>query len=216
MVFLFYFFAVAFLIIGEYLQIMQNLPPSDWIYDDTWLVLTILFLVCFAVGIIIAASCLISYIVPAIPLYIMAKRSGYAKPWLVFVPYGKAYVSFALPLRQYSYLGMFKTYNRTAASWTYISLNFLTPVIAMFISCFGLVGSLFMNFYSIGVCLMHQGEYMDLYTTYGIKKDTALWLSILGIFLPIVHWVMLYIIYMNEPDFGLGRYYNPRPADEDE
>lgn len=167
----------------------------------------ILIIGCSAIGSIL------SYLMPRIPIYIMAHNSGYAKPWLVFVPYGNTYVSYILPVVEYSYLGWFKTYNRQTVFWVYFAADFFQGIFAFVFGNIPLFGVLLQYAYIIGKKLMHFGEYRDLLRLYKCK-NSAEWIAGIGIVCPLVYWITLFIVCRNEPEFGFDNFYNPAYAEE--
>ncbi len=186
---------------------------SDCIHNEAFPFLVALILFNLIVFMLFFLSGFLKYIIPAIPLYIMAYNAGYNKPWLVFIPYGKTYVSLMLPITEYSYIGWFKTYNRKTVFWTYFALDLFESLARLILSYVPLIGSILNFAYMIGKKLIHFGEYKDILATYG-RKDSAGWIAGIGIFFPIVYWIFLYISCRKEPDFGFNRYYDPKLPDQ--
>lgn len=191
-------------------------------YDLTWESITVhekfpaLFLLFAAHVIVFVCSIfwnIIEYFVPRFPIYIMAYNSGYSKPWLVFIPYGKTYVSLILPLVEYSYLGWFKTYNRSTVFWIYFAVDMLEGLCTTILKYIPFFGGILAWAYLIGKKLIHYAEYRDLLRLYNYK-ESASWVAGIGIVFPIVYWVYLFLACRKEPEFGFDNYYNPAIAEE--
>lgn len=151
---------------------------------------------------------IIEYILPRIPIYIMAYNSGYSKPWLVFVPYGKTYVSLILPFVEYSYLGWIKTYNRQTVFWIYFALDMLESIATLILGYIPLFGRLLSLAYRVGKKMIHYSEYKDLLKLYNYN-ESASWVAGIGIIFPFVYWIYLFLACRKEPEFGYDNYYNP-------
>lgn len=207
------------LIIADYFVFVVHSALYDVLMADSWEEVTQMEIYPVMVALVAAhillavltvINELLSYIISAIPIYIMAYNSGHNHPWLSFIPYGKTYLSLVLPMQEYSYLGLFKTINRQVPFWVYFGLDFFEGIAAVILGLFPirLVSTFLQLFYKWGKKLIHFSEYRDLLRTFGLKKH-ATWIAIVGLFWPLIYWVALFIVCRNEPDFGFGRYYIP-------
>lgn len=185
-----------------------TLSRDEFLKDDAFVFMIFVIAMNIVVFTFLFLSVLSKYLLPAFPLYKMAKNAGYDKPWLVFIPYGKTYISFILPLDEYNYFEMFKTYNRSTAFWIYFSLDFFSGIIKSILGMVPFFGIFLTLFFEVGKNLMHYGEYRDLLKTYGQKKETG-WIAGIGVFFPVVYWVFLYLRCKNEPEFGFHNFYEP-------
>lgn len=195
------------LILGFFNDLIYCNSWSDVVRQEMfplWLLLAVLNILAILASFL---WCIMEYLLPAIPLYIMAHNAGYDYPWLVFVPYGKTYVSFALPVREYSYIGLMKTFDRKKVFWIYFALDFFNGIITLVLSLIPFIGGLLQTLYPIAKKLIHYGEYKDVLSTY-TQKDTT-WISLIGLVLPPVYWIYLFILCRREPEYGYGAYYNP-------
>ena len=61
---------------------------------------------------IVCLGLIIHHFLLAVPLYIMADKAGYAYPFLAFIPFANYYLMHILPIKEYNYIGMYKTYER--------------------------------------------------------------------------------------------------------
>ena len=74
------------------------------------------------------------YILKAIALYNLAYKSGYDKPWFAFIPIANAYLEAILPMKEFSYLGFYKSYERGKAFWIFSVSLALMPFAERIIS----------------------------------------------------------------------------------
>ena len=158
----------------------------------------------------------------AVPLYIMADKAGYAYPFLAFIPFANYYLMHILPIKEYNYISMYKTYERKNGFLLYMILKWIGPL------AIGIVGSIFsiiplfailvaMVVQLINLALIVAGyiakaimmiDLLDLY----MKKDEkglAIFLGIISLFVPIVFPVTCIVLCNKEPEFGYGNYYYP-------
>ena len=194
--------------------------------DD--IIVLIFFGVWFITIALAVVGMVIHHFLVAIPLYIMADKAGYAHPFLAFVPFANYYLMHVIPIKEYSYLGMYKAYERYKGFWFYMIIKFAVPIalwfIAMFISWIPLLGyfvslvfSLLLAVVRIAVAIAKAIMFIDLYDTY-IRTDKWLTylLAILGLFIPLVQPVTLFVLCGKEPVFGYGNFYNPIVPEEEE
>ena len=170
---------------------------------------TLLFSHVLIVGIILIPVLLIAivaFILPAIALYKMATKAGYDKPWLAFIPFAQVYLEFVLPRRRYKVLFM-NTHKRETMA-----------LIAILVSCFGsmviaglnvipAVGQILDIALMLFLVAVNWGKRRDLLCTF-TDENTAMTISIISIFVPMVYAIYLLVIMNNDPDYGEGNYYN--------
>ena len=101
-----------------------------------------------------------TYIAQAWGLYQMAKKVGYRKSWLAWIPYANHWLMFNLPTKEYKVLALNKVLNRNKAFWIYIAITVggayvmaaigMIPYIGQLIAVLGrlviLVATIFMIF----------------------------------------------------------------------
>ena len=170
---------------------------------------TVLFSNVLIVGIVLIPVLLISivaFILPAIALYKLATKAGYDKPWLAFIPFAQVYLEFVLPRRRYKVLFM-NTHKRETMA-----------LIAILVSCFGsmviaglnvipAVGQILDIALMLFLVAVNWGKRRDLLCTF-TDENTAMTISIISIFVPMVYAIYLLVIMNNDPDYGEGNYYN--------
>ena len=171
----------------------------------------IIFLVYFA---IIIGICLVFYLVQAIPMYHLTKKTGYDKPWLAFVPFCSLYPLFILPAKRYTVFNWFSFSKRSNAFWihfvgTYAGsfiLGILSFIIA-YIPLINLLSPLLTLAYSAALAILVLIAKWDFYRTFGMDKSASLALAIVSAFVPIAHIVVLYVLWNKEPIYGSNNYY---------
>ena len=171
---------------------------------------------------VIVLGMIIHHFFMAVPLYIMADKAGYAYPFLAFIPFANYYLMHVLPIKEYNFIGLFKTYERKNGFLIYMLVKWIAPF------AIGAIGSIFMIVpllgYLVGLVLQLVNmaaivagyiakaivmiDLMDLY----MKKDEkglAIFLGIISLFVPIVFPITCVILCTKEPEFGYGNYYYP-------
>ncbi len=207
-------------------DILDNIAGSIS-YDDAIVLLFVgvwvFFCILFLIGIVI------NHILLAIPLYIMADKAGYAHPFLAFIPFANYYLVHILPMKEYNYIGIFKTYERGKGFLLYLIVKYILPFgmgfVAMFISFLpflGFLASFVMQFVTwIGYAASGIAKAImvaDLLQTYMKKSDKGLtiFLGILSVFVPLAFPICCYALCNKEPEFGFGNYYCPVTLPEEE
>ena len=171
---------------------------------------------------VIVLGMIIHHFFMAVPLYIMADKAGYAYPFLAFIPFANYYLMHILPIKEYNFIGIFKTYERKNGFLIYMLVKWIAPF------AIGAIGSIFtivpLLGYLVGLVLQLVNmaaivagyiakaivmiDLMDLY----MKKDEkglAIFLGIISLFVPIVFPITCVILCTKEPEFGYGNYYYP-------
>lgn len=166
----------------------------------------------FALGFVLIIYALIfilsigMWIAMQFPFYRMAKRQGIENAWLVFVPWGNYYITLKLSPREFNLFNLIKFENRSKAfivfiiaTAVYIALILPMSLLAMIPILGWLIFILYiMAYLAISYGIMWR-MYYDVLITYGMKEH-AMWVSILGVFVPIVITVFTYMIMNKEPD----------------
>ena len=164
----------------------------------------------------------------------MAKKAGYKKAWIAFLPYVKSYLTFTIPHREYN-LGIFKTKRRKRVFWisfvAELAVHLITGVSAavLFIYAQSIIGSnttqpfaeiwsepvlviLYIISFLLGgiVFILRSIVYWrknyDLLKTYGYGQF-AVWGALLNVICPLVMVIMPILMAGRAPDYGLNNYY---------
>ena len=171
---------------------------------------------------IVCLGLIIHHFLLAVPLYIMADKAGYAYPFLAFIPFANYYLMHILPIKEYNYIGMYKTYERKNGFLLYMIVRWIGPlaigIVGTILSIVPFIAMLIaMVIYFINLALIVAGfigkaimmiDLLDLY----MKKDEkglAIFLGIVSIFVPIVFPITCIVLCTKEPEFGYGNYYYP-------
>ncbi|MBR4580878.1 MAG: hypothetical protein IKO32_06565 [Lachnospiraceae bacterium] len=171
--------------------------------------------VCFAT-IFIALLVLLflqEYLLPAIALYKMAKKAGYRYPWFAFIPIMQTFLEYVLPKKEFRVFFIRATFEyRYVVAIVAIGLSTFGVAVDQYLGYIPVVGAalsfalgLFIAVFLIG-CRWRKMH--DLIRTYENEKK-ALAISIISLFIPLVHTIALLALMNREPDFGAGNYYAP-------
>ena len=171
---------------------------------------------------IVFLALIIHHFLLAVPLYIMADKAGYAYPFLAFIPFANYYLMHILPMKEYNYIGMYKTYERKNGFLLYMIVKWIGPlaiaIVGTILSVIPFIAILIaMIIQLINLTLIVAGfigkaimmiDLLDLY----MKKDEkglAIFLGIISLFVPIVFPITCIVLCTKEPEFGYGNYYYP-------
>ncbi|SDJ67849.1 hypothetical protein SAMN04487760_11130 [Lachnospiraceae bacterium G41] len=171
---------------------------------------------------IVFLALIIHHFLLAVPLYIMADKAGYAYPFLAFIPFANYYLMHILPMKEYNYIGMYKTYERKNGFLLYMIVRWIGPlaigIVGTILSVIPFIAILIaMVIQLINLTLIVAGfigkaimmiDLLDLY----MKKDEkglAIFLGIISLFVPIVFPITCIVLCKKEPEFGYGNYYYP-------
>ena len=171
---------------------------------------------------IVFLALIIHHFLLAVPLYIMADKAGYAYPFLAFIPFANYYLMHILPMKEYNYIGMYKTYERKNGFLLYMIVKWIGPlaiaIVGTILSVIPFIAILIaMIIQLINLTLIVAGfigkaimmiDLLDLY----MKKDEkglAIFLGIISLFVPIVFPIACIVLCNKEPEFGYGNYYYP-------
>ncbi len=167
------------------------------------------------IGLIIGLAVVV---VISIPIYQMAKKAGHPKPWLAFIPYGRQYVISTLPHRTYKlFFDCFRTDKRSKAFWWYFGIAFGVVAVSLVLAflCIIPIIGFFFSLLSYGVSILSSIAMVlimwrmnyDFVMTYD-TKETALLISIISCFIPIVFVVYTFIVMNREPSYGFDGYFD--------
>lgn len=163
-------------------------------------VLTIVGIICL-VGIVIFAA---YYVLSAIGLYRMAKKAGYDKAWLAWIPYANIWLMFNLPKNEYRVLALNKEISdRSNAFWIYIAIMYGTNIAFMileFIPIINWIVAILSPLVSVALILanifMMYPVYKDLFSMFlpeSTAKNYAVASMICTYFVPIVPPILMLI-----------------------
>lgn len=196
-------------------------------------VLMVLFY--FVAGVVILIPFYVIGMVVSIFYYKMGKNAGCKNAWIAFLPFGKNYLAFALPHREYN-IGLIKTKRRKRVFWTSAVMDFITySVMGLYAAALFAYAKLAFNydaaqyglepgapstFYILlivfllvgGVVfilrsIVHWRKNYDLLKTYQYDQF-AVWGALLNIICPLVMVIMPMIMAGRAPEYGLKNYYS--------
>lgn len=171
---------------------------------------------------VIILGVIIHHFLLAVPLYIMADKAGYAYPFLAFIPFANSYLMHILPMKEYNFIGMYKTYERKHGFLIYMLVKWIAPFaiwtvgsIFTIIPLLGYLVALILQLVNLAALVagyiakaIMMIDLLDLY----MKKDEkglAIFLGIISLFVPTVFTVSCFVLCTKEPEFGYGNYYYP-------
>lgn len=181
-----------------------------------WMIIFVIFFI------IIFAIAVALYVLTAIPIHKMAKRTGLPNPWLAWIPIGHTYLRLKLSKREFNIFNVIKTNDRTKAFYGYlwimggmalVILMLFVPVVNFF--------AIFLYYVMMMIYPIIIGVFMwrvnyDLLMSYG-QKENAMWISVLNYWCP---YFMIYMTYkiMNSDPVGdmeaCGQRVNSVPAND--
>lgn len=181
------------------------------------------------------------YAVKSLPYYLLCRKTGYNNSWLAFLPYGRDFIGFIIPKREYNML-ILKTEKRQIPFWIWVALDFLlcliayaVPIVLMVIMFSEASGytemdntaynalSTISNIFGYGIAVVrvvvkaifHWRKDYDLLKTYGMDNH-AIWAPTVNIICPLVMYIFAFILLSYSPEYGEGGYYyNPDEDDDD-
>lgn len=189
----------------------------------------------FAVGLLLLIPIYLVGMIISIFYCKMAKNAGCKNAWIAFLPFGKNYLAFAIPHREYN-IGLIKTKHRKRVFWiswilesvVYLIMGFGWAVVYTYsqLSGTGYAVKTATGFgeYPLDLILLiilllsvvivfairsivHWRKNYDLLITYGYEQF-ALWGSLLNIICPFVMVIMPILMAGRVPDYGLKNYYS--------
>ena len=201
---------------------LNNLISTDFAIGWAFL---LIWIACMTFGFI---AVIVHHFLLAIPLYIMADKAGYAYPILAYIPFANYYLIHIIPMREYNFIGLYKTYERRNGFLIYLASTYIAPFV-MFVLCAGImvipIISYLFTFVSPVVSLaltaiMYISRTImvkDLVNTYIDDKGISIVLGIISCFVPLVLPISVIFLCTKEPEFGFGNYYYPeRGMDSEE
>ena len=144
-------------------------------------------------------------VLPAIALFKLAKKAGYKYPWLGFIPFAQTYLEFVLPRREFNLL--IKTKKRNYMGIVFLVLSLFGTSIIVALNVVPAVGQLLDILLPIVLIAMAWRKKYDMLVTFR-SKELALPISIISIFVPWVYTIVLIFSMNQEPEYGVGNYYN--------
>ena len=153
---------------------------------------------------------IITYLIPAIALFVMARRAGYKNAWFAFIPFLQTYLEYMLPKREFKVLFLkFPTEKRQVIALIAILASvFGTAVIGM-LNVVPAVGQILDIALAVFLYACAWRKMYDMLCTFG-NKEAALPVSVFSLILPIVYAIALVVCMKNPPDYGEGCYYMDR------
>lgn len=200
---------------------ISRLKPFVDFVAKNWVIILIFFGVLIALSTLAAAA---DYIFGALGIRKMAQNAGFRFSWFAFVPNLRECVIFKLPKKNFEIGGLVNMQSRMKAFITFLVLTYVMPsVVNTVISVMGIFFSpLYLLvipagfFFMIAVNLYLAVSKYDLLITFNVKKGTAVIISILSVFCPLVFSLYAFAIRKNEPIHGLDYYYSINPEDYDD
>lgn len=175
---------------------MITFITSLFTYSITVIIASIIGITAFAAG----------YLIPAIALFVMAKNAGHKYPWLAFIPIAQTYLEFTLPKKNFKIFNIVDTDKRaTVAIVSIVAIYFGSGIIAG-LNLVPVLGQLLDAALAVFIMAVNIRKMYDIHRTYGAEEETALIISIIGQFVPLVYAIYLLTIMKKEPEYGFGNY----------
>ena len=203
-------------------QISQDLSSIDGILASLFGLGSLAFTGVSAVVMVVSAvvSLLISiawYLLQAIPLFIMARKTGFKHAWMAFFPYTNDFLTFMLPIREFNIFNWIKSERRDTMALIYLALCvfgnsallIITPILAPIPVIGPLVASFGGTILVFFIYAFRWRMYYDLLKTFG-QESNAMWVSIISLFIPWLFLIFTIFSCKNDPDYGRGNYYKYR------
>ena len=182
-----------------------------------------------AVGVVVAAivagcitlfNYIFTFVLPAIALFILARKAGYKHPWLAFVPIAQTYLEFVLPRRKFK-TGIINTYKRNIIAIITLLIPFIgTPILTAIVGVLGVIPVLGQVIIAISpfilpafLYLMNWRRMYDMIATFR-DKEVAIPISIFSLFIPWIYTISLLRSLKCEPEYGVGGYYNVKMGED--
>ena len=161
-----------------------------------------------------------TFVLPAIALFILARKTGYKHPWLAFVPIAQAYLEFVLPRRKFK-TGIVNTYKRNIIAIIVLLVPFIgTPILSVIVGILGVIPVLGQVIIAISpaiipvfLYLMNWRRMYDVIITFR-DKEVALPISLFSLFIPYIYTISLLRSLKCDPEYGVGNYYNVKMRDD--
>ncbi len=181
----------------------------------------------------------IIFILKSLPYYLLCRKTGYRNSWLAFLPYGRDFIGFIIPKREYNML-IFKTEKRQIPFWIWVAFDLLIylisislPLILMVVMIGGDTGymdvdnstintmSSIISVLAYGIAgiryvvksIFHWRKDYDLLKTYGMDNH-AIWAPTVNIICPLVMYIFTFILLSYSPEYGEGGYYYDEEEDD--
>lgn len=166
-------------------------------------IIAIIGIVLLIVFIIIAAM----YVIQSLGLYKMAKKVGYSKAWLAWIPYANTWLMFNLPTKEYRVLAINKVIpSRNVAFWIWLAISLGGSYVAGIFGVIPYLGAVIAVLISIAVCVanvfMVFPMYKDLFLLYYVDSSAqgyAIACTICSYLAPIVPAILMLITSSRAP-----------------
>ena len=145
------------------------------------------------------------YLIPAIVLFIMAKKAGYKYPWLALIPVAQTFLEYVLPRREFKLL--FRTRKREFVAVVALIITYFGTGAVVILNFLPALGQLIGFFIPIIFMLLTWRRKYDMVRTYQ-DRGLAIAVATISIFVPILYPITLIFSVRKEPEYGFGNYYN--------
>ena len=182
-------------------------------YTEDEALLLLFFAVFSFFWVVFFAALLLNHFILAVPLCIMAEKAGYDYPFIAFIPFANYYLVHILPMKEYNFLGMFKTYERNKGFWVYLSLTYIAPIVLWVIAIpfsfipllsiiFGLIFQVLSLLTVVAGYIARAIMYVDLIDLYLKKENNGLsvFLGVASLFVFLMFPIVCIVICRKEPD----------------
>ena len=186
----------AFSLYGIFFALAGMLGVSMWVLGIIGAIISSIF------GVLLL---ILEYLLPAIALFKLSKKAGYKYPWLAFIPIAQTYLEFVLPRREFNLL--VKTKKRNYMGILFLVLSYLGTSIIVALNVVPALGQLLDLLLPIVLIAMAWRKKYDMLVTFR-SKELALPISIISIFVPWVYTIVLIFSMNQDPEYGVGNYYN--------
>lgn len=154
--------------------IYSILTNSSYDWDDIWEALALSTGVMAVLGIIFLIVFIfvaIIYVMQSLGLYKMAKKVGYSRAWLAWIPYANTWLMFNLPTKEYRVLAINKVIpSRNVAFWIYLAITIGGSYVVSIFGVIPYLGALIVFIGEIALCVagvfMIYPMYKDLFLLY--------------------------------------------------
>ena len=188
----------------------------------------------YAIGLLLLIPVYLLGLIVSIFYYKMAKNAGCRNAWIAFLPFGKNYLAFVLPHREYN-IGIIKTKRRKRLFWLSsiaeviigLAMGYGWAMMYAYFQCYNgynvmqilseMSGDTLLVCFFIILLLsgfvvfiirsvIHGRKNYDLLKTYGYDQF-AVWGSLLNVICPPVMVIMSILMAGRMPDYGMKNYY---------
>lgn len=174
----------------------------------------------------------IDYFLLSFALYRCANNAGYDKPWLAFIPYARHHITVNIPIKKFSFAGVYETYDKKKVLLWYFIMMFSPMILSILNSALSgiffvlliipIIGNIisvliymiiFVIALAVGVCRMifYWAIKNDLMETYKMPTGGRVAVNICStiFYMPFVFSITMIVLSGKEPVFGYNNYYDP-------